>query len=340
MSLQAIANKIHCSHAFVSKWIARFQQCGSVEDKPRSGRPSKANAVTQQCVLNAAGLPECSSAAAIAAQVQHDRGVVLSKSTVRSILKQKGLKHLFPRIVPLLTDKQRLTRVKFAKAALRRERVSWRRTMVTDSKYFLLHAKGRPAGRWCTTKTRGKVPRVKHSVGVHVYMGLTYWGTTKLMFVTGTKGQVSPYKHPKTQLPLPGVGSQGYSDVVTVTFKPEGDRLFQQSPKWSKSWQLQQDNAPPHKTPTNMALIANIIPGGHFLAWPPNSPDLSPIENLWGWMDKQLHKQGPCKTVKELKGKLEAIKQSISARQLHALFDGMDARMRRVIELDGDHIGK
>ena len=128
--------------------------------------------------------------------------MVLSKSTVRSILKQKGLKHLCPRVVPLLTDKQRLTRVKFAKAALRRERVSWRCPMFTDSKYLLLHAKGRSAGRWCTPKTRGKVPRVKHSVGVHVYMGITYFGTTKLMFVTGTKGQVCPYRAPQDTAPL------------------------------------------------------------------------------------------------------------------------------------------
>ena len=40
----------------------------------------------------------------------------------------------------MLKGSQKLGRVKFAKAALRRELCSWRRVMVTDSKYFRLHA--------------------------------------------------------------------------------------------------------------------------------------------------------------------------------------------------------
>ena len=143
--------------------------------------------------------------------------------------------------------------------------MSWRRVMVTDSKYFLLQAKGRPAGRWCTAKTRGSIGRVKHSVGVHVYMGITYWGSTQLIFVTGTHKQRSQYTSPKTNRPYSGVCSQEYNDVITQYLKPEDDRLFQQSPKWSGNWQLQQDNAPPHKTAQNMALIASTIPAGHFL---------------------------------------------------------------------------
>ena len=57
-------------------------------------------------------------------------------------------------------------------------------------------------------------------------------------------------------------------------------------------------------------------------------------------MDSQLHKQEACKSVDELKIRLESIRKSIPLRQLHALFDGMNARMRRVIDLDGGHIGR
>lgn len=71
----------------------------------------------------------------------------MSDSTVRSILRRNGFIHKHPKVIPFLTAKQKLNRVKFAKAALRRESVSWRRVMITDSKYFLLQAKGRPAGR-------------------------------------------------------------------------------------------------------------------------------------------------------------------------------------------------
>ena len=130
--------------------------------------------------------------------------------------------------------------------------------------------------------------------------------------------------------------------------------LFQQSPKWSGNWQLQQDNAPPHKNIQNMALIASSIPTGHFLLWPADSPDSvswSPIKYLWGWMDTHLHKQQPCKSMEELKARLETIRQSVPASMLHALFDGiyegqyirgayMRGRMQRVVQRSVDHIGR
>lgn len=43
------------------------------------------------------------------------------------------------------TARQKLARVKFAKAALRRELASWRRVKITDSKYLYLHNMSRPA---------------------------------------------------------------------------------------------------------------------------------------------------------------------------------------------------
>ncbi|DBA82912.1 hypothetical protein WJX77_011000 [Trebouxia sp. C0004] len=50
-------------------------------------------------------------------------------------------------------------------------------------------------------------------------------------------------------------------------------------------------NAPTPKPAKNMACTTAEVPGGHFLAWPANSPVLSTIENLWAWMDYKLHKE-------------------------------------------------
>ena len=74
----------------------------------------------------AAQLPECTSAADIAAQTQQAMDLKLSPSTVTRLLKTLGLQHLTAEIVPMLTDKRKLARVKIVKAALRRERCSWR----------------------------------------------------------------------------------------------------------------------------------------------------------------------------------------------------------------------
>ena len=61
--------------------------------------------------------------------------------------------------------------------------VCWRNTMVTDSSIFTMHAMGKPAGSWCTQATRGTAGRPNHSLGVHYYKGMTYWGVTTIKFV-------------------------------------------------------------------------------------------------------------------------------------------------------------
>ena len=52
-------------------------------------------------------------------------------------------------------------------------------------------------------------------------------------------------------------------------------------------------------------------------------------------MDSQLHRHHKCKNVEELKEKLEEVRQSIPASYLHNAFDGMNARMKGVLDLNG-----
>lgn len=337
-SLRQIARKIQCSHVSVSTWVTRYAQSGQLEDKPRSGRPRKADAAAVQHIVSAAQVPECRTATDIATKVQQDHALKFSASTVRSILRKNGLLHLPPRAVPVLTATHKKARVRFAKAYLSRSKSSKRRFLCTDSKVFLLRKLGRAAYRWCFPSARGRIAKHRHSIAAHVYMGISYHGATKLMFVTGTHKQPSKFINPKTRRLHAGVGGEEYNQVLTELFVPEGKRLFKGT--WAKKWQLQQDNAPPHKTASNMAYIKANVAGGHFLDWPANSPDLSPIENMWAWMDHKLHKEYRPNTIDELKQCLQEINKAIPASMLRNLFDGLNARMKRVIELDGDCIGK
>ena len=335
-----IAHRIGRSHGFVIKWLKLYQQHGTVSDQPRSGRPSKVSAEAVHHALTAAQLQTCKTSAAIAKQVRDSTGIKLAARTIRSLLRKNGLRHLRPKVVPILRAAQKQRRLKFAKQALRTELVSWRRVMITDSCIFRLGPRGRPAGHWCTQATRGSIGKAKHSHGVHVYMGMTWWGVTKLMFVTGTHKQVSKYTNPNTGQLYTRVGSLEYTDVLEQLFVPEGNRLFQHAGKWANNWQLQQDNAPAHKTKRNLDYIAANVPGGAFLEWPSNSPDLSPIENLWEWMQQQLELKGQCSNTDELKARLIEIRDSITPQQLQPYFTGMRRRMELVIERSGGHIGK
>lgn len=153
-SLRRVAKHVGCSHAFVRKWIARDRQFQHVHDLPRSGRPHKADAAAVQQVLQAAKLEECNSSADISAYVREHFGLILSRSTVQRIMSNSVLQFLSAKVVPILSAANKQKRLQFAKKALRREIVSWRRVMFTDSKYFQLFSRGKPAGRWCTPDTR------------------------------------------------------------------------------------------------------------------------------------------------------------------------------------------
>ena len=61
------------------------------------------------------------------------------------------LQHPTAKVVPMLKTDHKQARARFAKLALRRERCSWHRVLINDSKYFKLHAMGKHgrAGTWC-----------------------------------------------------------------------------------------------------------------------------------------------------------------------------------------------
>lgn len=73
--------------------------------------------------------------------------------------------------------------------------------------------------------------------------------------------------------------------------------------------------------------------------WPSKSPDLSPIENVWGIMVKQVYFGKP--RYKDLKSLEEAIFNawnSIDTKMLKSLIESMPERMQSVIESSGQPI--
>ena len=57
-----------------------------------------------------------------------------------------------------------------------------------------------------------------------------------------------------------------------------------------KSIIFQQDNASCHKSKKVLDHFQNNQIA--LLYWPPNSPDLNPIENVWNFLEKQIRKSG------------------------------------------------
>ena len=70
------------------------------------------------------------------------------------------------------------------------------------------------------------------------------------------------------------------------------------------------------------------------LDWPANSPDLIPIENLWGIAKRKMKDMRP-NNAKELKAAIKASWSSITPQQCHRLIASMPCRIKAEIHAKG-----
>jgi hypothetical protein len=78
------------------------------------------------------------------------------------------------------------------------------------------------------------------------------------------------------------MGSFEYLDILQTYLVPQVDEWFGSNP-----CVFQQDNAPCHKS----ERVTNFLAHKPFdvMEWPPYSPDMSPIENLWAIIKRKVH---------------------------------------------------
>ncbi len=72
--------------------------------------------------------------------------------------------------------------------------------------------------------------------------------------------------------------------------------------------------------------------------WPPNSPDLNPIENLWSIMDKKLENNGRPNNKEEFIETLKEVWNNLDWKVLENLSLSMEKRINLVIEREGESI--
>lgn len=72
--------------------------------------------------------------------------------------------------------------------------------------------------------------------------------------------------------------------------------------------------------------------------WPPNSPDLNPIENVWAWVNQKVRKRG-CSSFKEFQAEVLNTLQNIPKAFITNLYASMPRRISKVLEQKGGKIG-
>lgn len=330
-----VAKAVGVSRKVAARWVKRYQQQGNVANLPSPGRKPIMNKEAIAAAVAIVEQQDIRNCDVVAQQLAEGHQVQVSGRTMRRQLQRVGMAYQPPKRVRIISAANKLKRVAFAQQAISK-RVRWGGVMITDSKYFLLQpTHERLVQYWGWKGQRRTRPTARNSMSLHVYGGVTKYGTSSLHYATGTTGQQSKYLYTaggSKGAPMRGVGHEEYIDVLDTTLLPAAEMLFKGT-CWQDKWVFQQDNAPAHKHNKTMAHLTER--GARVMAWPANSPDLSWIENVWGWVDRKLRKKPLFNDVDHFKSALNAAWQSIPPAHLRNYVKDMYARMDEVVAAAG-----
>lgn len=101
-----------------------------------------------------------------------------------------------------------------------------------------------------------------------------------------------------------------------------------------KNWTFQQDNEQIHNATSSKKLFEK--KKIQLLEFPPRSPDLNHIENLWGLLARRVYDSGrQFQSVKELKQYIEDCWSKFTVEELRPLISSMTKRVFEVISRNG-----
>jgi len=306
-SQREVSRILNVAQSSVNYVWKKFLVTGDITDRPKSGRPAKATVKDRRLLCRISTIHPN-----LTAKEVHDESKLnldVTVRTVRSYLRQSGL---FGRIA---AKKQLLNKVHIRKRILWCKQYSafteddWKKVLFSDE---------------------SRVELV----------------SSRRVYVRRMVGQRYKYNNLCKTLRF-----GGSSIMVWGCIKGDGSRMLVRCPKRLDSTSYQevlkkglfglydndsifiQDGAPCHRSRSTLQYLdrQKIC---LMVDWPPLSPDLNIIENLWSILKANLRKH-KCKTIDELWDALNHEWSSISADVIFSLYKSIPKRIKDVLRNKG-----
>lgn len=288
----------------------------------RAGRPQILTDTEKRYIARLIHQGRAKHAVEVAKIVNLDRDTPVSVQTIRRALRDAGLMAKMKKKKPAISTVNKCKRLKWAYEHEQWTEDDWLRVVWSDETKVNRFGSDGNRISWVSDDNNMNPkliePTVKHQGGNIMIWGCMTWLGVGMMHIIDGK-----------------MNGPMYIQILDTCLVPtlEACMLLPEFPPYSKLY-FQQDNDPKHTS--NVAKSWFTEQGFKLMQWPPQSPDLNPIEHLWFKIKRELYSYPePAKGVHELKERVRREWLKIEPEYCQNLIRSMPRRIKAVIAAKG-----
>ena len=318
-TLEKIADQTKISLPSIEHVLQKWKLHHTVKDLPKMGRPHIGDNRTRRQLVRMIQNNEIKTAEELTKIANQFNIVRISSRTARRELHTAGMKLLRMIKKPLLTKEHRRKRLEFARSHANWTVNDWKNVIFSDesiitSRSVLLHEL-----KW-TKPTHDLNPQLVIPVVQGSGPQFMVWGCISKFGVhdlTCIEGNLD---------------STGYVKILKDNLLPIIKQYFGSNPYY-----FQQDGAAIHNA--NMVLKFFDNKKISHLTWPPHSPDLNIIEDIWHYIKERLRKMLIVTSKEKLWSNVGTVMNYMwseeMTKKINKLYESMPDRIKAVIDAHG-----